>query len=159
MAPGGLTSLLVVNVFRRIFRPTHLLGQVEGGCTKIHRGLVPWISYQYVILDHNQRLAEGGPIVVIHHIQCCVIDFGWVGYEVMDGAHFFIVIIRFDPSIPRREPNCNCAVNKCLNCGCWSGELVWRKQFTVGISKVHQMCMDLLKQPLRRASTHRCVDA
>ena len=113
---------------------------------------------QHVILDHNQRLAEGGPIVVIHHIQCRVIDFGWVGYEVTDGAHFFIIGICFDPLIPRRETNSNCAVDKCLNPGGGHDELVWKKQFTVGISKVKQMCMDLLGQPLGCAGRHGSVN-
>ncbi len=65
--------------------------------------------------------------------------------NVTDGAHFFIVRIRFDPLIPRRETNSNCVVDKCLNCGCWHGKLVWKKQLTVGILKVHQMCVDLLE--------------
>jgi hypothetical protein len=46
---------------------------------------------QHVILNHDLRLVEGSPIVVIYRVQCCVIDFGRVDYEVTDGAHFVVV--------------------------------------------------------------------
>ncbi len=112
----------------------------------VWRSTTDWFpENQHIILDHDLRLAKGGPIVVIQRILCHVIYFGWVGYKVMDGAHFFIVWICFDPSIGRREPNSNCTIDKCLNCGCQHGKLVWWKQFTVGISKVHQMCVNLLE--------------
>ncbi len=106
----------------------NLLGQVEGGCMKIHLGLVPWESAYH---SWSQFEIGGGRPNVIHHIQCQFIYFGWVGYKVTDGACFFIVWIRFDPLILRREPNSNFAIDKCLNYGCRHGKLVWHKQFTV----------------------------
>jgi hypothetical protein len=42
------------------------INEVVDECMKIHCGLVP--EDQHVILNHNLRLAEGSPIVVIYRV-------------------------------------------------------------------------------------------
>ena len=76
-----------------------------------------------------------------------LVIFGWVQHKVANYAQFCVVGISLCPLLPGGKTCANCAVDESLNCGGGSSKLIGRKDFTVCVTQVYEMSMDLVKYP------------
>ncbi len=98
-------------------------------------------------------------VAVVYVLQCSVADFTWVFYKVAKTGTIRIVQICLDPTTKRWKPQTDCAIDKCLNGGCWSSILLWQEEFTVRVTDEDEVSMNLLKYPTRSTTWNGAVQA
>ena len=69
-----------------------------------------------------------------------------------------IVGVGLNPTIVRREPRANRAVDKCLNSSSGGSVLLGRENFTVRVTKEYEVIINLLEDPAGRTARKSTIE-